>query len=124
VITSNAEKELPDAFLRRCVFHYIAFPDPLQMEAIVNVHFPKLKEGLLANASKKFYEIRTMRDLQKRPGTSELLDWLTALSRCDISVENIGEDTPFLGLLLKKNEDTDLYAAAEEKRTKGVPGKN
>ena len=114
IITSNAEKELPDAFLRRCVFHYIAFPTPEQMEVIVHVHFPNLKADLLKSASEQFYRIRAVRDLQKKPGTSELLEWLSAMSVYDFPSEKIAEEDPWLGLLLKKNEDIDLYNAAKE----------
>jgi MoxR-like ATPase len=116
IITSNAEKELPDAFLRRCVFHYIAFPDPEQMSKIVHIHFPGIEADLLRSASEKFYSIRAVKDLQKRPGTSELLDWLTALSVTDIPIERIDAAAPLLGVLLKKDEDITLYEEAAEKR--------
>jgi MoxR-like ATPase len=115
VITSNAEKELPDAFLRRCIFHYIAFPEPEQMEAIVRVHYPNIRAELLNQVLTKFYEIRGVRDLQKKPGTSELLDWLIALAHKDIPMETIMEKAPFLGVLLKKNEDIEAYENETEK---------
>src|SRR5207248_10628137 len=87
VITSNNEKELPDAFLRRCFFHYIRFPDPDTMGAIVEVHFPGIKQRLVGEALKLFYEIREVPGLKKKPSTSELLDWLKLLMVEDISVE-------------------------------------
>ncbi|MDR0853118.1 MAG: MoxR family ATPase [Clostridiales Family XIII bacterium] len=107
VITSNAEKELPDAFLRRCIFHYIAFPEYEQMEEIVRVHYPDIDGKLLALAMKKFYEIREMDSIRKKPSTSELLDWLMALSLSGISLQKIGEKIPYLGVLLKKDQDLD-----------------
>jgi len=118
VITSNAEKELPDAFLRRCIFHYIAFPEPEQMAEIVRVHYPDIEEKLLKRAMDKFYSIRDIKDLQKKPSTSELLDWLAALSLAGIPTERI-DAVPFLGVLLKKNEDVDAYE--ETRARKGVP---
>ena len=107
IITSNAEKELPDAFLRRCIFHYIEFPDAEKMEEIVRVHFPDIEKNLLENAMDKFYEIREMRNLQKKPSTSELLDWLRALALAGIDPEYIQKSIPFSGVLLKKNQDID-----------------
>jgi MoxR-like ATPase len=108
IITSNAEKELPDAFLRRCIFHYIDFPDQKMMEEIVCVHFPKLDENLLAEAFKAFYWLRSISGLQKKPSTSELLDWVQALSIGGIDPDKICQEIPFLGALLKKNQDFDL----------------
>jgi MoxR-like ATPase len=108
IITSNAEKELPDAFLRRCIFHYIAFPDENKMAEIVRVHYPDLEDKLLAEAMESFYKIRGVNDIQKKPGTSELLDWLQALVLGGIDPAHIGEALPFLGVLLKKNQDIDL----------------
>lgn len=107
VITSNAEKELPDAFLRRCIFHYIAFPDPEMMTEIVKVHLPNIEKRLLEQSMEAFYWIRGLADLQKKPSTSELLDWLQALTIGGIKPEQIGEDVPFLGVMLKKNQDLD-----------------
>ncbi len=107
IITSNAEKELPDAFLRRCIFHYIEFPDRTLMEEIVRVHFPKVEDRLLAQAMEAFYRIREMFSIQKKPSTSELLDWIQALSLSGIPVEKIAGELPFAGVLLKKNEDLD-----------------
>lgn len=106
IITSNAEKELPDAFLRRCVFHYIAFPDVETMEKIIRVHHPKVEQKLMEQAMATFYAIRGVSNLQKLPSTSELIDWLQALVVGGISPSRIKE-LPFLGVLLKKNEDLD-----------------
>ncbi len=108
IITSNAEKELPDAFLRRCVFHYIAFPDKEMMETIIRVHQPDLAERLLQEALKAFYWLRSVPGLQKKPSTSELLDWVQALSIAGIHPDKIVRELPFLGALLKKNQDFDL----------------
>ena len=105
IITSNAEKELPDAFLRRCIFHYIEFPDMPLMEEIVRVHFEHLEENLLKEAMETFYWIRTIRDIRKKPSTSELIDWLQALSLGGIAPERIRSELPFTGVLLKKDED-------------------
>lgn len=107
IITSNAEKELPDAFLRRCIFHYIAFPDPEEMERIVRVHHPDLDKKLLEQAMDTFYMLRNIPNIQKKPSTSELIDWLQALVVGGISPNRIKQDLPFLGVLLKKNEDLD-----------------
>jgi MoxR-like ATPases len=118
IITSNAEKELPDAFLRRCIFHYIDFPDQKMMEEIVCVHFPKLDEILLAEALKAFYWLRSISGLQKKPSTSELLDWVQALSIGGIDPDKICQEIPFLGALLKKNQDFDL--ALRQLHSRGV----
>ncbi len=107
IITSNAEKELPDAFLRRCIFHYIAFPDTQGMEKIVEVHHPKLEKSLLNQAMEAFYMIRNVPNIQKKPSTSELIDWLQALVIGGISPNKLKSELPFLGILLKKNEDLD-----------------
>ena len=115
VITSNNEKELPDAFLRRCFFHYIRFPDRDTMIAIVAVHFPDLKKDLLAEALNVFFEIREMPGLKKRPSTSELLDWLKLLLAEDIPPEALraGEERrsipPLHGALLKNEQDVHLF---------------
>ncbi len=105
VITSNAEKELPDAFLRRCIFHYIAFPDADMMNRIVNVHYPELKRKLLDEALEAFFWLRSVGGLLKKPGTSELLDWVQALTVGGISPEQVREELPFLGVLIKKDQD-------------------
>ncbi len=115
IITSNAEKELPDAFLRRCIFHYIEFPDEEKMEEIVRVHYPDIQEKLLKQAMETFYWVRSLKDIQKKPSTSELLDWLQALVVAGISVEKIKEDIPFVGVLLKKNQDIDALFDFKEK---------
>ncbi len=107
IITSNAEKELPDAFLRRCIFHYIEFPDQELMEEIIKVHFPKVEENLLKQVMEAFYWIRSLSNIQKKPSTSEVIDWIQALSIGGISTEKIKEQIPFAGVLLKKNEDID-----------------
>ncbi|MCD8139044.1 MAG: MoxR family ATPase [Planctomycetaceae bacterium] len=105
IITSNAEKELPDAFLRRCIFHYIDFPDEEMMEEIVRVHYPDVEKHLLAQVLQAFYRIRQIAAIQKKPSTSELLDWVQALRLSGVPVENIFRDLPFTGVLLKKDED-------------------
>lgn len=115
IITSNAEKELPDAFLRRCIFHYIEFPDEEKMKEIVKVHYGDIEKKLLDNTMKAFYEIRKMNDLQKKPGTSELLDWLQALMISGVAVEKIQDQMPFIGVLLKKNQDIDIFNEIKEK---------
>ncbi len=107
IITSNAEKELPDAFLRRCIFHYIAFPSQELMEEIVNVHFPDLDTHLLKQVMEAFYWIRGLSAIQKKPSTSEVLDWIQALQLGGISEQKIRSEIPFAGVLLKKNEDLD-----------------
>lgn len=107
IITSNAEKELPDAFLRRCIFHYISFPDAALMEEIVRVHYPDIKENLLKNAMEAFYDIRSMRDIRKKPSTSELIDWLNALQISGVSADEIREKLPFVGVIVKKDEDLE-----------------
>jgi len=112
IITSNAEKELPDAFLRRCIFHYIAFPTREEMEEIVRVHYPDLEQALLSQALTQFYALRALRGLQKKPATSELLDWLQALVLAGIRPDEIAEKIPFAGVLLKKEEDMKLLGSA------------
>ena len=107
-ITSNAEKELPDAFLRRCIFHYIAFPDSDMMEKIVRAHIAGLEDELLHQVLTSFYAIRQMRGLQKRPSTSELIDWVRALQIGKIDPSRLAREVPFAGVLLKKNEDLDV----------------
>lgn len=115
IITSNAEKELPDAFLRRCIFHYIEFPDPQKMEEIVKVHFGDVEKKLLSQAMETFYWIRDLKEIQKKPSTSELLDWLQALIISGTSVGKIKEEIPFAGVLLKKNQDIDIMYEIKEK---------
>ena len=108
VITSNAEKELPDAFLRRCIFHYIAFPDREQMQDIVNAHFDQLEEHLLKQAMDTFYWIRSLKDSRKKPSTSELIDWIRALLLGGMNPDAIRQELPFLGVLIKKDEDLEV----------------
>ncbi|MEQ1500636.1 MAG: MoxR family ATPase [Myxococcota bacterium] len=105
IITSNAEKELPDAFLRRCVFHYIAFPDREQMQRIVRVHHPDLEQTLLDAALDRFFAFRRKQGLRKRPSTSELIDWLTVLVHAGLDPDRIRNEDPFLGVLLKQEAD-------------------
>lgn len=107
IITSNAEKELPDAFLRRCIFHYIDFPDEALMEEIVRVHYPDVEDKLLKEAMDVFYEIRTFRDIRKKPSTSELIDWINALQLGGIPTEKIKRELPFIGVIVKKDEDLE-----------------
>ncbi|MGN1147625.1 MAG: AAA family ATPase [Lachnospiraceae bacterium] len=107
IITSNAEKELPDAFLRRCIFHYIDFPDDALMEEIVRVHYPNVEENLLKNAMEVFYSIRSLRDIRKKPSTSELIDWINALQLGGIPADRIKSALPFIGVVVKKDEDLE-----------------
>lgn len=115
IITSNNEKDLPDAFLRRCFFHYINFPDAETMAEIVDVHFPKIKSRLLTAAMKRFYNIRSVPGLKKKPSTSELLDWLKLLMIEDIDPETLRESDskslipPLHGALLKNEADVQLF---------------
>ncbi|MCP5468636.1 MAG: MoxR family ATPase [Deltaproteobacteria bacterium] len=105
IITSNSEKELPDAFLRRCVFHFIEFPDIALMEKIVRVHFPDLEKKLVNNAIEKFYQIRALSSLKKPPSTSELIDWLHALIAMGIDAKTLESQVPLIGCLLKSEQD-------------------
>ncbi len=115
IITSNNEKELPDAFLRRCFFHYIKFPDALTMERIVDVHFPSIKKRLVEEALRIFFEVRDVPGLKKKPSTSELLDWLKLLLNEDIGPEQLRERDPrklippLHGALLKNEQDVHLF---------------
>ena len=115
VITSNNEKELPDAFLRRCFFHYIKFPDAETMREIVEVHYPGIKKRLVEEAMRVFFEMREVPGLKKRPSTSELLDWLKLLLNEDISPETLRERDskklipPLHGALLKNEQDVHLF---------------
>jgi MoxR-like ATPase len=115
IITSNNEKELPDAFLRRCFFHYIKFPDPDTMRAIIEVHFPNLKGRLVAEALKIFYDVREVPGIKKKPSTSELLDWIKLLLNEDIGPETLRETDPrklippLHGALLKNEQDVHLF---------------
>lgn len=108
IITSNAEKELPDAFLRRCIFHYIEFPNRELMEEIVRVHYPDVEKNLLNAAMDAFYSIRGLKDMRKKPSTSELIDWINALQIGGITAEKMKESLPFVGVVVKKDEDLEL----------------
>jgi MoxR-like ATPase len=114
IITSNNEKELPDAFLRRCFFHYIRFPDAETLAAIVRVHFPGIKDQLLTAALTQFYELREVPGLKKKPSTSEVLDWLRLLLAEDLSPEDLRKDVKtalpkLYGALLKNEQDVQLF---------------
>ncbi len=109
VITSNAEKELPDAFLRRCIFHFIEFPDPELMEEIIKVHFPDIKNNLLREAMRTFYSLREIDEFRKKPSTAELIDWLQALMAGGVADEKISSEIPFIGTLLKKETDYNHF---------------
>jgi MoxR-like ATPase len=108
IITSNNEKELPDAFLRRCVFHFIDFPDQELMKRIVRVHHPRVEDALVDQAVVAFYELRTVPRLRKRPSTSELVDWISVLMQSGVGRERLVRELPFLGVLLKKEQDVEL----------------
>ena len=112
IITSNNEKELPDAFLRRCVFHFIDFPEPEFMRQIVGVHHPDLERSLAEQVLKIFYEIRANTKLRKRPSTSELIDWIAVLRRAGVEELKLDKSLPFLGALLKKEQD--MVALADQ----------
>ena len=115
IITSNNEKELPDAFLRRCFFHYISFPDTDTMSQIINVHYPDIKDRLVKQALSSFYEVRDVPGLKKKPSTSELLDWLKLLMNEDIDPETLREQDagkmipPLHGALIKNEQDVHLF---------------
>ena len=109
VVTSNNEKELPDAFLRRCVFHFIDFPDRQLMERIVRVHHPKLDETLIEQGLEVFYQLRDLTRLRKRPSTSELVDWLAVLKSAGVKDLKLDETLPFVGALLKREQDLLVF---------------
>lgn len=108
LISSNAEKELPDAFLRRCLFHYIAFPSPERMQEIVKAHLGDIDKRLVDVAIDKFYQLRKIDGLRKKPSSSELLDWLSVLIRMGANVEDISQSLPFLSTLIKREQDIQL----------------
>ncbi len=116
IITSNNEKELPDAFLRRCVFHFIDFPEPELMKRIVRVHHPHLDELLVDQAIGAFYDVRGASRLRKRPSTSELIDWLHVLARSGVPTDKIRQELPFAGVLLKKEQDQRALEEARAQR--------
>ena len=110
LITSNNEKELPDAFLRRCVFHFINFPDEKLMDEIVRVHHPNIKQNILEAALERFYQLRVFEQLKKKPSTSELIDWIGVLLKAGMSEKELKEGFPFLGALIKKEQDLQYLA--------------
>lgn len=120
IITSNNEKELPDAFLRRCVFHFIAFPDEELMKDIVRVHHPDVEDKLLSSCLVRFYWLRKQPDIKKRPSTSELIDWIAALRRAGIPVERLEGEMPFVGLLLKKEADVEALVNVKTGRLRSI----
>lgn len=125
IITSNAEKELPDAFLRRCIFHFIDFPNEELMEEIVKTHYPNVEENLMKNAMKVFYDIRSIRDIRKKPSTSELIDWINALQIGGISADTLRQNLPFLGVVVKKDEDLEtvrqeIHYQSHTKKGEGI----
>ncbi len=105
VITSNAEKELPDAFLRRCIFFYIEFPGEKMMADIVHVHYPELEDKMLKACMARFYELREVRVLRKKPSTSELIDWIGVILKSGVDIATIEKKYPFIGVLVKKEQD-------------------
>jgi MoxR-like ATPase len=115
LITSNNEKELPDAFLRRCIFYYIEFPDVPLMRKIIDVHHPHLDAKLLDQVLIKFYWLREQSELRKKPSTSELIDWISALLRSGVRLEKVEQHIPFVGALLKKEQDVDALLKYDEK---------
>lgn len=117
IITSNAEKELPDAFLRRCAFHYIEFPDTHMMRQIVLAHYPDLEDELIEQVLDAFFYVRDYFDLKKKPGTSELLDWISALRLSGIPTDRLRQDLPLAGFLVKKDED---LAAVKQSGFRGL----
>lgn len=108
IITSNAEKELPDAFLRRCAFHFIEFPDEQLMREIILAHYPDIETRLIEQVLDAFFYVREYFDLKKKPGTSELLDWISALKLSGISTDRLRQELPLLSFLIKKDEDMSL----------------
>lgn len=109
VITSNAEKELPDAFLRRCAFHFIEFPDQDMMREIVLAHYPDIEDSLISQVLDAFFYVREYFDLKKKPSTSELLDWIKALRLSGLPTDRLRQDMPLAGFLLKKDEDLEQF---------------
>jgi MoxR-like ATPase len=118
VITSNNEKELPDAFLRRCVFHFIDFPEPDLMKRIVHVHHADVDEELVDQAIGAFYDLRAVPRLRKRPSTSELIDWIAVLAKSHVAVDKIRSELPFAGVLIKKEQDQATVAEQRSGRAR------
>jgi len=122
IITSNNEKELPDAFLRRCLFHYIRFPEKETMQQIVDVHFPNLQQDLVNEAMRLFYDLRVVRGIKKKPSTSELIDWLKLLLMEKIQAGDLEDidlnqvSPPHLGALMKNEQDLDLLEALKKRK--------
>jgi MoxR-like ATPase len=114
IITSNNEKELPDAFLRRCVFHFLDFPDAELMKRIIKVHHPKIDQALVDQAVVAFYELREVPRLRKRPSTSELIDWITVLVHAGVGRERFAKELPLLGVLIKKEQDQETVLATKK----------
>jgi MoxR-like ATPase len=117
IITSNNEKELPDAFLRRCVFHFIDFPDQELMKRIVRVHHPDIDRELVDQAVVSFYQLRDLPRIRKRPSTSELIDWISVLRRANVGGDRFIKELPFLGVLLKKEQDVETAFQAKKSGT-------
>ncbi len=115
IITSNNEKELPDAFLRRCVFHFIDFPEAELMKRIVRVHHPAIDQKLVDQAVVAFYELREVPRLRKRPSTSELIDWIAVLNHAGVGTERFVKELPLLGVLLKKEQDVETVTSGTKK---------
>jgi MoxR-like ATPase len=118
IITSNNEKELPDAFLRRCVFHFIDFPEPELMKRIVRVHHPDIDEQVVEQAIGAFYEVRGIPRVRKRPSTSELIDWIAVLAGAGVAADRIRSELPFTGVLLKKEQDQQVVSEAKTGRAR------
>ncbi len=118
IITSNAEKELPDAFLRRCVFHYISFPEAEEMKSILKVHHPDVEGKLISQCLVRFYWLRDQLEIRKKPSTSELVDWIGALVRGGIDAARLEKDLPFLGVLLKKESDLQAFRSGFRKNSR------
>ncbi|HVU05810.1 MAG TPA: MoxR family ATPase [Polyangiaceae bacterium] len=118
IITSNNEKELPDAFLRRCVFHFIDFPEPELMKKIVRVHHEDVDEQIVEQAISAFYEVRGVPRVRKRPSTSELVDWIAVLAGAGVAAERIKAELPFTGVLLKKEQDQQVVSETRSGRAR------
>jgi MoxR-like ATPase len=118
VITSNNEKELPDAFLRRCVFHFIDFPEPELMKRIVGVHHPDVDDAIVDQAISAFYDLRAVPRVRKRPSTSELIDWIAVLAKSGIGADRIRNEVPFGGVLVKKEQDQATIAEHKSGRAR------
>ena len=118
IITSNNEKELPDAFLRRCVFHFIDFPEPELMKRIVRVHHPSIDDSVVDQAIAAFYDVRAVPRIRKRPSTSELIDWIAVIARAGVATDRIKSELPFASVLLKKEQDHAVVAESKSGRQK------